>query len=105
MGNFEFLQVLREDQPQEDTELIRAAFNNFDVHECDCCVLADKLKLLTIIHTAFGSMDSFNDTVRTILEDVAERHESVRTILDDVGERHVPHDYGSSLSSTSSSSS
>jgi len=74
--DIELLPVLKQDRKEEDTDAIKAAFNDFDARMCRCYNPADKEKILTIIHTAFGSMSGFNIAVRTILENVSERRDS-----------------------------
>ncbi|CAE7523987.1 CBWD2 [Symbiodinium microadriaticum] len=52
---------------QSDITAIGNQCKNFDASGCDCSVPADKETILNIIHTAFGTIDLFNDSVRRIM--------------------------------------
>jgi len=81
--SMEFRVVLRDGQEEEDLASIETAFANFDAKACTCFDQKDKERMLSIIHTAFGSMEDFNEVVRLIFrkaqwQDMCSRQRSVR---------------------------
>jgi len=75
----QFQFVLRPGREEEDLAEIEKAFDSFDAEKCACAVAADKERMLSIIHTAFGSMAGFNLEVRAIFRRVRCREDSMRS--------------------------
>ncbi|CAE7830117.1 unnamed protein product [Symbiodinium sp. CCMP2592] len=63
--------VLLAGPDQSEITAIGNQCKNFDASGCDCSVPADKETILSIIHTAFGTIDLFNDSVRKIMRRIA----------------------------------
>eukprot|EP00443_Scrippsiella_acuminata_P113341 CAMPEP_0115757900 /NCGR_PEP_ID=MMETSP0272-20121206/98660_1 /TAXON_ID=71861 /ORGANISM="Scrippsiella trochoidea, Strain CCMP3099" /LENGTH=429 /DNA_ID=CAMNT_0003203425 /DNA_START=99 /DNA_END=1388 /DNA_ORIENTATION=+ len=60
--------VLREGYEAGDMAVIAEGFDHFDAEECTCFDPAEKGRMLSIIHAAFGCSDGFNEVVRGIFE-------------------------------------
>mmetsp|Transcript_8850 Transcript_8850/g.20490 ORF Transcript_8850/g.20490 Transcript_8850/m.20490 type:complete len:509 (-) Transcript_8850:5-1531(-) len=63
--------ILTVGQDQADAAAIGSLCRNFDANHCDCSEASDKEKILTIIHTAFGTMESFNADIRKTMRRIA----------------------------------
>jgi len=61
------VQLIRDDQEECDRSAIHQSIQAFDAKKCECFCQNDKEKMLTIIMTAFGDMDSFNGVVRKLM--------------------------------------
>eukprot|EP00931_Biecheleriopsis_adriatica_P033372 TRINITY_DN19372_c0_g1_i2.p1 TRINITY_DN19372_c0_g1~~TRINITY_DN19372_c0_g1_i2.p1 ORF type:complete len:533 (+),score=57.59 TRINITY_DN19372_c0_g1_i2:76-1674(+) len=66
----DFVPVMRAGHSKEEFTAIKRAFARFDAQECECSSARDKERILTMLHAAFGCLESFNCTVRTILQDL-----------------------------------
>merc|ERR1712050_383592 len=66
LDQIEFKMVLREGQEDEDAAAMAKAFEAFNAQDCACFSDVDKQHLLSIIHAAFGDMESFNQEVSDI---------------------------------------
>lgn len=71
------IRVIQEGREERDTEAIENSILNFDALKCDCSSHDDKAKLLIIILTAFGDMDSFNSALRSMIHQAGFERESV----------------------------
>lgn len=76
----ELLQVLREGHETEDEQAIEAAFDTFDARHCQCFDSTDQQRMLSIIEVAFGSLDAFNSSVRSITRLVRSQLSSSREL-------------------------
>eukprot|EP00928_Gymnodinium_smaydae_P088274 TRINITY_DN72387_c0_g1_i1.p1 TRINITY_DN72387_c0_g1~~TRINITY_DN72387_c0_g1_i1.p1 ORF type:complete len:529 (+),score=73.18 TRINITY_DN72387_c0_g1_i1:44-1588(+) len=54
----------------EDEQTLKNAFKTFDANECECFNPEDKERMLSIIQSAFGTLDRFNCAVIEVLEQV-----------------------------------
>eukprot|EP00929_Paragymnodinium_shiwhaense_P005318 TRINITY_DN10709_c0_g1_i1.p1 TRINITY_DN10709_c0_g1~~TRINITY_DN10709_c0_g1_i1.p1 ORF type:complete len:684 (-),score=86.40 TRINITY_DN10709_c0_g1_i1:524-2485(-) len=69
-ARIKLIPLCRPGQEAEDRDAIRAAFQNFDVRDCECVVPSDRDNILTLIEYAFGGTWRFNKLVRNIFEEV-----------------------------------
>eukprot|EP00931_Biecheleriopsis_adriatica_P046090 TRINITY_DN2644_c0_g1_i2.p1 TRINITY_DN2644_c0_g1~~TRINITY_DN2644_c0_g1_i2.p1 ORF type:complete len:574 (+),score=114.35 TRINITY_DN2644_c0_g1_i2:28-1749(+) len=60
--------LIRKGHEEEDVEELRRLFKDFDARRCQCHDGKDKEDLLVIINTAFGSLETFNEAARAILD-------------------------------------
>lgn len=79
------LPVLRKDQEYADQLEINTMFEDFDAKHSTCFLDTDKIKLLGIIHSAFGSLGAFNEVVRNMFEEIGWDTSSVSAKSSDTG--------------------
>jgi hypothetical protein len=64
------LPVIRAGHELEDLESIRQSLRNFDARQCACSRKEDKDRMLDVICTVYGTIDSFNVAVRDLFRDI-----------------------------------
>merc|ERR1719145_300426 len=69
LEHIKLVPVLRPGFEAEDMASISKSFKDFDASQCTCRDDDDKEQILTMIHTAFGSVSSFSKIVTEILSD------------------------------------
>eukprot|EP00928_Gymnodinium_smaydae_P024704 TRINITY_DN19916_c0_g1_i1.p1 TRINITY_DN19916_c0_g1~~TRINITY_DN19916_c0_g1_i1.p1 ORF type:complete len:489 (-),score=55.91 TRINITY_DN19916_c0_g1_i1:108-1574(-) len=62
-----------EEKPGADRLLIDAGFHSFSAEKCECFKPAEKVKMLSIIHTAFGTLKDFDRAVAEVFSKVGLR--------------------------------
>lgn len=67
LEDIELVLVLKEGSQEEDRRAIEFAFETFDARLCTCFDAVDRVRILSVIDTTFGSLDGFNEAVRPIL--------------------------------------
>jgi hypothetical protein len=58
------------DVEEQDSHRIEQRLSDFDARQCDCSQSDDKDRMLKIICTAYGSMESFNTAVRVMFRTI-----------------------------------
>jgi len=63
-----FVPVVRSGYEEEDLMNLETAFANFDVAQCTCFIKRERERLLGIIMSSYGDLDTFNSAVRSIFK-------------------------------------
>jgi len=70
LDQIKIIPVLRSGHEEKDMHALTNSHQTLNVDGCECAVQEDKDKMLSIIHTAFGSTHMFGKEVQKILEPV-----------------------------------